>query len=362
MRLITFPGQGKPVAVPVLQELISSKSKQFQKIVSADPTTEKLLSYITENPSSPGSIAVCSNIFYRLFEALCDEQSTGSPSTRATPHILLGHSLGELTCLSVNKLFRPTDLLNIANYRNDLMIKYTEEYCKTHKFSSKFEMHAVTSPSSSPTTLSTVLTNLVDSLKPTAPTLNIANINSSKQCVITAQPNDIDKLKTKINSLPNNGGRLRITKLSNPYGIPFHNNEILKPVQEPLYDYIWDTLRENNTHTKLKLDYPIISNLDGTLTSEVHTAIEKFVQCTSNTVQFTKCCDTVCHHVIAETDPIGRNTSDEGSVGSSDSIAVCMGPGEVIYGLLKRNCKVMKCYPYSSLDSVNKFHQQFQTI
>ena len=65
---------------------------------------------------------------------------------------------------------------------------------------------------------------------------------------------------------------------------------------------------------------------------------------------------------MAETDSIGRNNSDEGSVGSSDSIAVCMGPGEVIYGLLKRNCEVMKCYPYSSLDSINKFHQRFQMI
>ena len=94
------------------------------------------------------------------------------------------------------------------------------------------------------------------------------------------------------------------------------------------------------------MDYPIISNLDGVLTSDVHLAIEKFVRCTSNTVQFTKCCDTVCHHVGEE------------SAGSVDSTAVCMGPGEVIYGLLRRNCRMMRCYPYSSLDSINKFHQR----
>ncbi|GMM58649.1 [acyl-carrier-protein] S-malonyltransferase [Maudiozyma humilis] len=339
MRLITFPGQGTPISVPQLKAVINAKAKEFEKIVSRNgPKTNELLQYVFRNPASAGSIAVCSNLFYQLYDINLNEQFRALQYTNQMRKdyedlILLGHSLGELTCLSINQLFSLRDLFNIANYRNDLMVKYTDKYLVAHKMnhSTKFEMWALSSPRAEDLPLQTL--SLINSIRHTAPTISVANVNSSKQCVVTGVVEDLEKLRIESQTrFP----RLRVTELTNPNNVAFHNSTVLRPIQEPLYDYIWDILKLNQNHTTTKLDYPIIGNLDGRISTFVHHAIERFVRCSSNTVKFTECYDTI-NEVLEINDG-----------------AICMGPSNVIYNLIKRNCN-LDCYEYSTLDTIDAF-------
>lgn len=333
MRLVTFPGQGTPISIPILKSVIRNKGKEFQTVLdNSGPKSSELLQFIFKNPSSPGSIAVCSNLYYQLYKT-----SKTMAASQDTPEkaVLLGHSLGELTCLSVNSLFSLKDLFDIANYRNELMVQCTENYLHAHRISrsSLFEMWALSSPRA--TDLPDQVNRLLSTLQ--IQTVSIANANSVKQCVVTGLVEDLESLRTELHlQIP----LLRITELTNPFNIPFHNSTVLGPTQERLYDYIWQIMKKNQTHTLTELDYPIIANLDGQVSTLVHHGLEKFVKCSSNTVQFTMCYDTI-------------NIDLEGRLNE----AVCIGPGNVIYNLIRRNCPHLKTYEYSSLTTIDKFNE-----
>lgn len=339
MKLVTFPGQGTPIPVAVLKALIRNKDAQFNTILNRGLHRRDLLEYIFRNPSSPGSIAVCSNFLYEMYGLISED---------LRPHhrdslILLGHSLGELTCLKVNELFTTKELFEIANYRNDLMVKYTEQYLRAYnRRGSKFEMWALSSPKATdlPYEIHKLLTE-----SPTFPgshTISVANANSVKQCVVTGLVEDLEALRTELHlNIP----RLRISELINPHNLPFHNNTVLRPIQEPLYDFIWKIMKNNGTHTWTTLNHPIVSNLDGKETKFIHHALDKFVKCSSTTVQFTKCYDTI--NRIAEATKDQEDPLDT---------AICIGPGNVIYNLIRRNVPSLKCVEYSSMATIDSYH------
>lgn len=109
----------------------------------------------------------------------------------------LGHSLGELTCLSVNSLFSLKDLFDIANFRNKLMVTSTEKYLVAHNInrSNKFEMWALSSPRA--TDLPQEVQKLLNSpnlLSSSQNTISVANANSVKQCVVTGLVDDLESL------------------------------------------------------------------------------------------------------------------------------------------------------------------------
>lgn len=339
MKLMTFPGQGTSIPVAVLKALIRNKEAQFTTILDRGKHRRALLEHVFENPSNPGSIAVCSNFLYELYGLMSEEYNTGgSKEVR-----LLGHSLGELTCLKVNELFTTRDLFEIANYRNELMIKHTERYIKAlNRRGSKFEMWALSSPKAADLPLE-VYKLLTESPNfPSSHTIAVANANSVKQCVVTGLVEDLESLRTELHlNIP----RLRISELTNPHNLPFHNNTVLRPIQEPLYDFIWKIMKTNGTHTWTNLNHPIISNLDGSESRLIHHALDKFVKCSSNTVMFTWCYDKI-------------NSIVESTKESEDPLdtAVCIGPGSVIHNLIRRNIPGVKCYEYSSMATIDSYH------
>lgn len=312
MKLVTFPGQGTPISIPTLRKVIEGRSVQVPK---------DLLQYVYRNPSSPGSIAVCSGLFYQLFH----QQEAGE-------QLLLGHSLGELTCLSANGLFGLEDLFRIANYRNDLMVQCTKRYRTARGISERFALWALSSPRARD--LPQEVAGLLQELQ--LDSVSIANANSVKQCVVTGLESELESLRIELQL---NFPRLRITELSNPHGLPFHNSGVLRSTQEPLYDYIWQIMKKNNTHVQIQLDSPILCNLDGQVSTVVHRALEKFVRCSSNTVQFTWCYDTI-NEMAAELEE-----------------AVCMGPGSVVYNLVRRNCN-LKAWEFDSLASIESYERR----
>ncbi|AJU03402.1 Mct1p [Saccharomyces cerevisiae YJM1401] len=353
MKLLTFPGQGTSISISILKAIIRNKSREFQTILSQNgKESNDLLQYIFQNPSSPGSIAVCSNLFYQLYQILSNPSDPQDQAPKNMTKIdasdkkdneqcyLLGHSLGELTCLSVNSLFSLKDLFDIANFRNKLMVTSTEKYLVAHNInrSNKFEMWALSSPRA--TDLPQEVQKLLNSpnlLSSSQNTISVANANSVKQCVVTGLVDDLESLRTELNlRFP----RLRITELTNPYNIPFHNSTVLRPVQEPLYDYIWDILKKNGTHTLMELNHPIIANLDGNISYYIHHALDRFVKCSSRTVQFTMCYDTINSGTPVEIDK-----------------SICFGPGNVIYNLIRRNCPQVDTIEYTSLATIDAYHK-----
>lgn len=115
---------------------------------------------------------------------------------------------------------------------------------------------------------------------------------------------------------------------------------MLRPVQEPLYDYIWDILKKNGTHTLMELNHPIIANLDGNISYYIHHALDRFVKCSSRTVQFTMCYDTINSGTPVEIDK-----------------SICFGPGNVIYNLIRRNCPQVDTIEYTSLATIDAYHK-----
>lgn len=313
MKLCTFPGQGTPISVPTLRSVVSQRAVQCP---------ESLLRYVYSKPSNPGSIAVSSAIFYQL--------CSGNAEFHQRQQLLLGHSLGELMCLWANGLFGIENLFQIANYRNDLMVECTKRYLQARGISQRFALWALSSPRARH--LPKEVEQLLQELQLSS--VSIANANSVKQCVVTGLVSELESLRIELHlKFP----RLRITELTNPDGIPFHNSAVLRPTQEPLYDFIWKIMKENGTNLNMQLEHPILCNLDGQLSTVAHRALEKFVRCSSNTVQFTKCYDTINDDMIDEIDE-----------------AVCMGPGSVVYNLVRRNCKI-DAWEFDSLDSINKY-------
>lgn len=331
MRLITFPGQGTPIAIPALKSVIRNKAKEFQAVLDrSGKGSQDLLQFVLQNPSSPGSIAVCSKLYYDMYKASVRDDSE--------QEILLGHSLGELTCLSANSLFTLRDLFDIANYRNELMVRCTEKYLHAHRISrsSLFEMWALSSPRA--TDLPQEVRQLISTLP--IQTVSIANANSVKQCVVTGLVEDLESLRTEVHlRFP----LLRITELTNPCNIPFHNSAVLGSAHGQLYEYIWQILKKNHTNTFTELNSPIIANLDGQISTLVHHALERFVKCSSNTVQFTMCYNT-----------INEDLKDQ------ISESVSMGPGAVIYNLIRRNCPTLANYEYSSLTTIDKYNDDHE--
>lgn len=317
MKLCTFPGQGTPISVPTLRSVVSRKPVQCP---------EALLRYVYAHPSNPGSIAVSSALFYQLFAAPQQQQQL----------LLLGHSLGELTCFWANGMFGIENLFQIANYRNDLMVECTKRYLQARGISQRFELWALSSPRAKD--LPREVEQLLQELQLSS--VSIANANSVKQCVVTGLVSELESLRIELHlKFP----RLRITELTNPDGIPFHNSAVLRPTQEPLYDYIWKIMKDNRTNLIMQLNHPILCNLDGQLSTVANRALEKFVRCSSNTVQFTKCYDTI-------------NDDTDGDLDE----AICMGPGSVVYNLVRRNCQ-LKAWEFDSLESIQKYEASHNT-
>ncbi|SCV05775.1 LANO_0H14906g1_1 [Lachancea nothofagi CBS 11611] len=289
MRLVTFPGQGSPVLTQVLKKYIAQRSPA----ILASKDARLAMGLMERSPADPASIAACSFLLYQLLPA------------DKTNQVFLGHSLGELSCLAAgNRLFSLTQTMQVATYRNKLMIEAAG--------GQEYGLWALSAPKALD------LARDVKRLLPAATTgtsLALANVNTLQQCVVTGSPADFAPWESE---LRRHIGRCRIKSLENPYGIPFHNHHVLAKIREPLLDFMWQNLKSQGTNTQDKLDYPIISNLTGQLVCAVPEALENFARSSCNVVEFVKCCESVNLLNLHE--------------------AINVGPGAVISKLVIKNC------------------------
>ncbi|SCU82741.1 LADA_0C07646g1_1 [Lachancea dasiensis] len=300
-RLITFPGQG----TPVLGHVFNSYLAQRSPAILAGDHARLVAKQIEQTPGEPASIVACSFLLYKIH---CSE-NRGNNASR----VFLGHSLGELSCLAAgNSLFTLQQAMAIAHYRNSLMLQAVAQQQGAREYS----MWAISAPKAK--SLANDVRRLIK-LQPKGSSVALANINTDQQCVVSGTAEDFEHWQVRLRGIV---GRCKISRLKNPYRLPFHNPQVLAPIGEPLLSYMWENLKDQGLQTLKTLDHPMICNLTGGQVTDVHDALERFAYGSCNVVEFVKCCETVNSLDITE--------------------ALHIGPSNVIGKLVAKNCQIRK--------------------
>ncbi|AEY95626.1 FACR108Cp [Eremothecium gossypii FDAG1] len=286
MRLVTFPGQGSAVLASSLARWCESRAG-FQHSSVAD-----VVAYVERQPAAPGAIAACSTLLYQGWLERGPEQGEA---------MMLGHSLGELSALNAsgsNALLGVHDVLEVAQRRHALMREAAAAHARAHGVRG-FVARVVTLRRAGDLRAQLELRG----------TLRLANHNSLRQCIVTGAADD-----PAWAALP---AGARVDALLNPDGIPFHNDAVLRPIQGPLYDLLWERLARNGVSRARSLDRPLLSCLDGAATDRLDVAVEKFVRSSTNVVEFVAACRT--------------------AVQAGATAALHVGPGRAVGALVDRN-------------------------
>lgn len=246
---------------------------------------------------------------------------------------MLGHSLGELSCLVIQDMIGLEEGLKIAYQRGKLM----EGVIEKNDNNSNWGMVALIFP---PSNFESMIKICKDQLG-----LSIANINGYNQIVCSGK---VDELKAKVKTLKKIENTLikmeqwkpRIRDVWLQTKIPAHN---------PIFEEIKDELRSIIHLKNENLLVPIVCNLNGlTVNKNAQRVVDNFIDVTSQPVQFVKCLETIENTMVnnPETDKhIFLNLSD------------------ITNGLTKRFfSKNSKCESYDLIEEVFKAENRDRSI
>ncbi|ODV80095.1 malonyl CoA-acyl carrier protein transacylase [Suhomyces tanzawaensis NRRL Y-17324] len=214
---------------------------------------------------------------------------------------LMGHSLGEYTALVLSGVFDLASGVQIVRKRGQLMEDVVESASGAAGASGN-----ETKPGYSMLALLFASSHKLLPVRARAIEQGLlANDNSSTQLVISGETGAVDKFIESANS----ASRIisRATRL--PVSIPFHNR-ILAQIEPALANYI-------NTFKHSEPAVPIVSNLTGKPVLDAASAIANVVLQTHSTVQWAQSVDFVHQQGVDQ--------------------MVCLGPGKVLEGLLRRS-------------------------
>ena len=214
-----FPGQGSqsigmmtsfrkfPIVKEVIEESSDALNENLIKLIDDGPE-EKLNLTINTQPA----MLTCSLAIWKLF-------LSNYPS--CIPACFAGHSLGEYSALTAANAFTLTEAVELVRYRAEIMQSITtpgdcgmiaviglnleliQSICK--EVNDKFLLNDVEQE----------FPNIVE----------VANINSDKQIVLSGAKGALDRTIEKLKKL---GGNVRIVEL--PVSAPFHSS-ILMPIE-----------------------------------------------------------------------------------------------------------------------------------
>lgn len=177
---------------------------------------------------------------------------------------MIGHSLGEISCLVLQNAITLEKGLQIGYKRGEMMQKFVDSQ------HSKYGMYAVVFKSQYYKTIVDELTKL---------DVNIANYNTYSQVVVSGEKRDLDdKMDQVRKQMIGRGIRFRTVDLH--VSIPFHN---------PLLRQLEGELHRAFSKLGGDLAVPMISNLDGQVERDLAGEINKIIGVTSRPVQFSKC-------------------------------------------------------------------------
>lgn len=308
-RVLVCPGQGIFNAECLgLFNAFSKKSKTIKSYLeTADQSLQSPISQIiTENSSLDGSILQKTSIQqplliladYIIMQALREFYHVDLLQGPKKVDLAVGHSLGEITALTVQNSLKLSTALELAEKRGLFMEETVAE------LGGGFKMYALVFPASM---FEFVRKNLVS-----AKNVCISNINGYEQIAITGKKKDcesaIEALKASMMEKDAKMAR-RLKAVDLMVSIPFHNTA-LDPVKEKLSMYLKDI-------TNSPLSVPIVSNINGQIQHTVADHLRNVLDVTSKPVNFVSCLETILQ-------------------GEERVEFINLGPGKVTFNLIKK--------------------------
>lgn len=311
-----FPGQGSQAigmmdsfdSVPLVQEVLDEASEvigeNIRRLISDGPV-EKLNLTIYTQPI----LLACSVAIWRLYRK---NQSV------ELPNFLAGHSLGEYSALTAAESIDLTSALSFVKFRAEAMQdavptneggmaaviglteEHVEEICESVRENSK---------------------NKINNKKICAETVEVANINTGKQIVISGSNSLLDSVSKKILQ---HGSNARFVKL--PVSAPFHSS-MLMPAKVKL----------ENKLEKIKLSTPVIPVLSN-VTAKPYEGINEIRELLP----------------LQAISPVLWKSTVETMISSGIETFVECGPGRVLSGLIKQIDRRVKIYNFKDYDSFTK--------
>ncbi|VEU19619.1 DEKNAAC100734 [Brettanomyces naardenensis] len=180
---------------------------------------------------------------------------------------MIGHSLGEITCLVLQGIIPFERGLQVAYQRGKLM----ESIVK--KEGEEFGMYALLFQPTYYEYMKRILKEL---------DVNIANYNTYSQVVISGVKSQLESNIEELQKIivSDKVWKTRVKAIDLNVHIPFHH-PVLEPIEKSLTDIILGNCSE--------LKVPVISNYDGEIEVEAAKQIKKIIQVTSKPVYFSKC-------------------------------------------------------------------------
>ncbi|ODV74962.1 [acyl-carrier-protein] S-malonyltransferase [Cyberlindnera jadinii NRRL Y-1542] len=258
-RVITFPGQGQLIQPALLGQLepfhnrskISIPKVLRDRLFQGDP-----LEFLRSSANLQPSVVYTSLLILELIA------SNGKPLEGS---YLMGHSLGELTCLIANGVI-PSELgIHMAHSRG----KFMEECCPDKN---KYGMTAFIFKHAQGN-----LEIIKDRVSQYS-SLAIANFNCDTQCVVSGELDELATLTKQLKSdIKAKGTKLQVQ-------LPFHN-EILADAKRRFRELI---STQCDIDKDKKLELPIVSNLTGELSFTHGEALDNFLEDFTRPVLFSK--------------------------------------------------------------------------
>ncbi|KAI0462733.1 hypothetical protein LJB42_003534 [Komagataella kurtzmanii] len=191
--------------------------------------------------------------------------------TPGNTDFMVGHSMGELTLLTLQKKISIEGSIKLAYTRGVLMESVVEKL----ENPTEFKLYALMiKPKDFRFIQDTIEFN---------PHVNISNINGFNQIVISGRESKCLQLFEQFKL-----DKISFKPIDLKVNIPFHN-PVLDPVIRKLSLYITTHQLFDNS----PLSIPSISNLNGQVVKETQTFVDNFIQTTNKTVNFLGCLETL---------------------------------------------------------------------
>ncbi|KAI5958879.1 hypothetical protein KGF57_002313 [Candida theae] len=304
---IACPGQGiirnglleanknyRDLFQPYLDEVDSALNCNFsQYLFQRDVNDDEIRQWLQKTSNAQPAILASTYITLKTFEKVHDVGLLDNAK------FLLGHSLGEYTALTLSGIFDLSTAVQLVRKRGRLM----EEVVKSDKFGM---IALIIKPEN--------VSEIVD----LATKHNVlGNVNSRYQVVISGE---LVKLREFIDVLKSVNKRSLLKTEQLPVSIPFHS-AVLKDIVPGLRSVV-----EGKIGTQ---SVPIISNLDGEVSTDSSTTVEKALTANYKPVQWMKSMDKV---IDSDVDTVFN-----------------LGPGKIINAINKRYN--VKCVPVEDIES-----------
>ncbi|KAG5420454.1 hypothetical protein I9W82_002335 [Candida metapsilosis] len=280
---------------PCLDEVDSALNCKFSDyLFHRDVSDSETRQWLQQTSNAQPAILASTYITLKTFEKVHEIDLLKNTQ------FLLGHSLGEYTALTLSGVFDLHTSVKLVKERGRLM----EELVR--KASSQFGMIALI-----------IRPEHVNEIIDLATQHNVlGNVNSRYQIVISGEFTKLEEFVTFLKSV-NKRMLLKTEKL--PVSIPFHSG-MLKDIVPGLRSIVDDKINRQMV--------PIISNLDGEVSTDGSTTVEKALTANYKPVQWMKSMETL--------------------TASGVDAVFNLGPGQILNAINKRYN--VKCIPIENIE------------